>query len=334
MEERNDYCPVVGTCSHEPVDIQSNSYFLIQPFDNYKTERENAINDALKKFHGGGQKYELNKSDLKILDSGVYCDICYKIKSSQFCIVDMTGEIHKIIDESGKTETKVFLRPNVALELGMAYGFNKQALIMSSKLNGKNSIPSDIEFIRYIDTHPVEFMRWKGASQKLLDRLRSMVPPITIKRASNSYDIKNAKRFKKHFKAMLHLKENLHDLKNKRFTLNQFVHSNGSVMGIIHDSENLIENICFNLYSIDDGIEQLVGIVKCHHVQSNGLVQVKLYAVEGGGNYLENVTSYCFERGIFVPGEHRLELIISEEIEKIKIEEIKIIIDNLSLIKG
>ena len=103
---------------------------------------------------------------------------------------------------------------------------------------------------------------------------------------------------------------------------------------LIRDSEDLIENICFNLYSINDEIEQLVGIVKCYHVQPNGLVQVKLYAVEGGENYLENVTSYCFEKGIFVPGEHRLELIISEEIEKIKIEEIRSIIDNLSLIKG
>ena len=61
------------------------------------------------------------------------------------------------------------------------------------------------------------------------------------------------------------------------------------------------------------------------------LVQVEFYKVEGGGNYLEEVVSHCYEKGIFVPGEHRLELIIPEEIEKIKIEEIRNIINSLSL---
>lgn len=334
MEERNDYCPVVGICPHEPVDVQPNSYFLIQPFDKNKMERETAIKDALKKFYGSGQKYELKKSDSMIYDRGVYCDICYKIKSSQFCIVDLTGEIHKIIDESGKMETKVFLRPNVALELGIAYGFNKPALIMSSKLNGKHLIPSDIEFIRYIDIPPIEFMGWESASQKLLDRLSSSMPLIAIKRALNLHDKKIIKDVKKYYKSLLHLKQDLRYLKRKSFTLNQIVYSNNSVLGIIRDAEGLREDFCFNFYILEKGIEQLVGKLRCYHVQPNGLAQVEFYKVEGGGNYLEEVALHCYEKETFVPGEHRLELIIPEEIGNIEIEEIGNIINSLSLFIG
>ncbi len=157
MEGIKDYCPMVGLCPYEQVEIQPNSYFLIQPFDKDKVKRETAIKDALIKFYGSEKKYDLRKSDSNIYDRGVYCDICIKIKSSQFCIVDITGELHKIMDEPEKIEEKVFLRPNVALELGMAYGLNKPALIMSGKLNGKRLIPSDIEFVRYIDIPLIEF---------------------------------------------------------------------------------------------------------------------------------------------------------------------------------
>ena len=109
MEGIKDYCPMVGKCPREPVDIKPNSYFLVQPFDSEKEEREKAIDDALKKFYGS-KKYELKKADSKISNLGIYCDICRKIKSSQFCIVDISGEIYETTDkESGKKETKVFL---------------------------------------------------------------------------------------------------------------------------------------------------------------------------------------------------------------------------------
>ena len=327
IEEINAYCPMVGKCPYEPVYIKPDSYFLVQPFDSEKEEREKAIEDALKNFYGS-KKYELKKSDSKISDKSIYCDICLKIKTSQFCIVDLSGELHETIDkESGKKESKVFLRPNVALELGMAYGFNKPALILSRKLNGKRLIPSDIAFIRYID---ISFEGWSGASQKLLNRLRESVPFRPIKEALELDKIKLNKSIKKYYKSLLHLKERSSSLRSRNFRINQIVYRDGMLVGIIKDARDLIEGICFNFYVSDQEIEQLVGQLEVYHVQPDGLAQVDFYKVEGGGDYLDKVAKHCFENDSFVPGEHRLKLVVPKGIKKIKLKEIKDIIEMIS----
>ena len=329
MEGIKDYCPMVDLCPHEPVDVKPDSYFLVQPFDSEKEEREKAIEDALKKFYGS-KKYELKKSDSKISDKSIYCDICLKIKASQFCIVDISGEIYETIDkESGKKETKVFLRPNVALELGMAYGFNKPALILSRKLNGKRLIPSDIEFIRYID---ISFQGWSGASQKLLNRLRESVPFRLIKESLDLDNRKLKKDIKKYFEPLLHLKERSSSLRNRNFKINKMVYSGGRLVGIINDAEDLIEGICFDFYVLEQEIEQLVGQLKVYHVQPNGLAQVEFHRVEGGGDFLDNVTQHCFENDTSALGEHRLELVDPEEVKKIKLKEIKEIIETIDML--
>ena len=320
---------MVDLCPHEPVDVKPDSYFLVQPFDSEKEEREKAIEDALKKFYGS-KKYELKKSDSKISDKSIYCDICLKIKASQFCIVDISGEIYETIDkESGKKETKVFLRPNVALELGMAYGFNKPALILSRKLNGKRLIPSDIKFVRYID---ISFQGWSGASQKLLNRLRESVPFRLIKESLDLDNRKLKKDIKKYFEPLLHLKERSSSLRNRNFKINKMVYSGGRLVGIIKDAEDLIEGICFDFYVLEQEIEQLVGQLKVYHVQPNGLAQVEFHRVEGGGDFLDNVTQHCFENDTSALGEHRLELVDPEEVKKIKLKEIKEIIETIDML--
>ena len=331
MEGIKNYCPMVGICPHEPVDIKPNSYFLVQPFDRGKEEREKAIEDALTKFYGGNKKYELKKSDSKIYDFSSYCDICSKIKSSQFCIVDISGELHETIDtELGTKETKVFFRPNVALELGMAYGFNKPALILSRKLNGKRQIPSDIKFIRYIDIPLIEFGGWSAASQKLLDRLRESVPFRPVKESLDLDKINLKKYIKNCYTPLLHLKERLPTLRNRNFRINQIVYSGGRLVGIIRDAEDLIEGICFNFYVSDQGIEQLVGQLEVYHVRPDGLAQVEFHEVNRGGDYLNEVAQHCFEHDTFDPDEHRLELVVPEEVKKITLKEIKGIIDMLT----
>ena len=327
MEEIKDYCPVVGRCSREPVDIVPNSYFIVQPFDGEKGEREKAIDNALKKFYGN-KKYKLKKSDSEINHHGVYCDICFKIKSSQFCIVDISGELHETIDrESSKKETKVFLRSNVALELGLAYGFNKPAFILSRTLDGKRLIPSDIEFVRYID---ISFRGWSGASQKLLNRLRESVPFRPIKESLDLDNRKLKKYIKKYFKPLRHLKERLPALRNRDFRINQIVYSGGRLVGVIKDAEDLTEGICFNFYVLDQEIEQLAGQLKVYYVQPSGLAQAEFCRIGGGVDYLDDVAQHCFEHGRFVPDEHRLELVVPEEVEKIKLKEIQNIIDILN----
>ena len=321
---------MVGKCPYEPVDIIPDSYFLIQPFDIEKVEREKAINSALKKFYGGHRKYELKKSDCKIYDRSSYCDICLKIKLSQFCIVDISGELHETIDkDSGKKETKVFLRPNVALELGMAYGFNKPALILSRKLNGKRQIPSDIDFVRYIDISLIDFQGWLGASQKLLDSLRERMPFRPIKESLDLDPQKLKQYIKKYYKPLIHLKERLQSLRKRNFKINQIVYRRGKLVGIIKEAKDLSEDIYFNFYVSENEIEQLVGQLRVYHVQPTGLAQVEFYMVKGGGDYLDKVAQYCFKNYNFVPNEHRLELIITEEVKKISLKEIKDLINNI-----
>ena len=323
---------MVGKCRYEPVYIKHDSYFLVQPFDSEKEEREEAIEDALKKFYGS-KKYELKKSDSKISDKSIYCDICLKIKSSQFCIVDISGEFHETIDkESGKKESKVFLRPNVALELGMAYGFNKPALILSRKLNGKRLIPSDIAFVRYIDISLIKFGGWSVASQKLLDRLRESVPFRPIKESLDLDKIKLKKDIKKYYKPLLHLKERLPSLRDRNFRINQIVYRGDRLVGIIKDAKDLRDGICFDFYVLEQEIEQLVGQLKVYHVQPNGLAQVEFHRVEGGGDFLDNVTQHCFENDTSTLGEHRLELVDPEEVKKIKLKEIKEIIETIDML--
>jgi hypothetical protein len=328
MEKISKYCPMINSCPHEPVETKSNSYFLIQPFDEYKEKRETAINTALKKFYGNGNdnKYKLEKADSEIRNAGIYCDICKKIKSSQFCIVDITGELHNSIDEkSGITEIKVFLRPNVALELGLAYGLNKPALILSRKLNGKRLIPSDIHFVRYID-----IKGWSGASQIILDRLRESVPFIPLKKSLYYDRVIEIKSSKKYFGSILHLKQNLKSLKNITFIINQIVYINNCLIGIIKNGEDLVEELCFNLYIIENAIERLIGQLKCIHVQPDGIAQVELYFVDGNENYFNEIAKCCLEKGIFVPGKHRLELIIPQQIENIRTGDIRDIINSLN----
>ena len=331
IEGIRDYCPMVGKCPYEPVGVKPNSYFLVQPFDSEKEEREKAIGDALKKFYGSNKKYELKKADSEISDKSIYCDICLKIKASQFCIVDLSGELHETIDkESGKKESKVFLRPNVALELGMAYGFNKPALILSRKLNGKRLIPSDIAFVRYIDISLIKFGGWSVASQKLLDRLRESVPFRPIKESLDLDKIKLKKDIKKYYKPLLHLKERLPSLRDRNFRINQIVYRGDRLVGIIKDAKDLRDGICFDFYVLEQEIEQLVGQLEVYHVQPDGLAQVEFHRVEEGGDFLDNVTHHCFENDSFVPGEHRLELVVPEEIKKIKFKKTKNIINMLS----
>ena len=331
MEGMNAYCPMVGKCPYEPVYIKPNSYFLVQPFDREKEEREKAIGDALAKFYGSNKKYELKKADSKISNSSIYCDICLKIKASQFCIVDISGELHEIVDtESGKKEQKVFLQPNVALELGMAYGFNKPALILSRKLNGERLIPSDIKFVRYIDISLIKIGGWSVASQKLLNRLRELVPFRPIRESLDLDSRKLKEIFKKYYKSLLHSKERLPSLRNRNFRISQIVYRGGRPVGIIKDAEDLREDICFNFYVLEQELEQLVGLLKVKYVQPNGMAQVDFYKVEGGGDYLDEVAQHCFRNDTFVPGEHRLELVVPEEVENLKLKEIKDIIDMIS----
>ncbi len=135
------YCPMTGaSCSYASHEIGVNSFFLIQPFDGDKSKREEAVEFALRNLYGSGN-YQLKKSDSSVHLNASYCDICLKIRSCQYCIVDISGEIFKVLIE-GEQKEKVFFRPNIPFELGLAYGFNKISIILFRNLTNDLYFPT------------------------------------------------------------------------------------------------------------------------------------------------------------------------------------------------
>ena len=327
MDRPNNYCPVVGTCPHKPK-IRPNSYFLIQPFDSEKKNREDAIEAALKKFHAG-EKYEIKKSDKKIYERGIYCDICYKMMESECCIADISGESYKVVD-GGALKSKIFLRPNVALELGMAYGLRKPALILFRNVNGMNQIPSDIEFVRYIEIPPIGIKGWPGASQKILDQLREreiIRPIIDSPEAQLIESINNTERDLMNLK---YLKRMQGTSASDSFKINQILNKYGRLIGIIENAYNLKSGIYFNIYIINHGIEDFAGTCKVYHTRPDGIAQVEVYLESP---YFEDIIKSIYENGKFVPDNHRLELFIPECVKQIELSEIESISNKLEKIK-
>ena len=323
MGSIDNYCPVVGKCQCN-VSVDLDTYFLIQPFDEEKENREDAITTALDKFYSNrkgsypnGKAYLLKKSDSEINSVSVYCDICKKIKSSQYCIVDITGKCYTI--SNGKTtEKKIFLRPNVPLELGMSYGLNKPVFVLSRKIDGKREIPSDIQFIRYIDipSHStvIELGNWEAAAQRILDHFREALPQINIKTFSDKSII--CEDIKKYLEYAYLIKKMSKQLNDKNIEINRIIYRNWELIGIITDGEFLKEDLLFNFYITDDqGIEEQIGIAQSYHIQKNGKCQLKISISDSTPrDYFEQIFSDCDKNGIHFPKKNRLELIIPTQL--------------------
>jgi len=103
----SNFCLLTGgECPHYPISVIPNSFFLAEPYDSERIEREDAIKKALKGF-------ELQIADEHAMNIAITCKICQQIQKSQYGIVDITN-----------------LNENVLIELGMLYGFKKPVLIL------------------------------------------------------------------------------------------------------------------------------------------------------------------------------------------------------------
>jgi len=147
-----EYCLLSGgRCSHYPVSIIPNSFFIAEPYDAERISRENAIKKALR-------GYPVTIADENAMNIAITCKICHEIQSTQFGIVDITG-----------------LNENVLIELGMLYGFNKPVVILV-KDNQKTQIeiPSNvigIEQVRYKD-YPELTTKLENVLKKLFELWR------------------------------------------------------------------------------------------------------------------------------------------------------------------
>jgi hypothetical protein len=126
----NNYCLLTGRrCSHFPISVQLNSFFISEPYDDLRADREHAIEKTIEGF-------PRIIADHTVMNIALTCKICQQIRSSEFGIVDISGS-----------------NANVLIELGMLYGLNKPTIILLKKDELPSfKVPSNvigIEQVRY-----------------------------------------------------------------------------------------------------------------------------------------------------------------------------------------
>ncbi|WP_424353676.1 hypothetical protein [Methanosarcina mazei] len=322
MEKRESYCPLSEECSHKQINVVPNSYFLIEPFDELKEKREKGIWEALTTYYNKfGIEPKLTMSDLRNAHlKSLYCNICYQIKSSKYCIVDITGELFDTINKEKKCEEKIFLRSNIAFELGLAYGFNKPTFVLSRKLNGKREFLSDIKFIQYIDVRGENFYE---SFYEALCQNKSLITLDDLATSSPENE-----DFMEKLSQILVYKRKLPVIKEKSYFINEIVWDRDTIVGLISDSKSistsnskeLFRGISFEIYVCQGNFEKKIGALKVDSTNPKGFAQVSFYNLKDCDNtYLNNICVYLSknktERYI-LPDEHRLAPIIEKHIEK------------------
>jgi hypothetical protein len=310
-EIRESHCPLTGNYCNMPIKQKPNSFFLIEPFDELKNQREKAINRALLLYYQkiGGTPTLLVGNLENSHHQGLYCDICSKIKSSQYCIADITGELYEIVTKKGNNDEKIFLRSNVAFELGLAYGLNKPTFLLSGKINGKRAVPSDLNFARYIDVQDNDF------EKSFYEVLLQGAPLINI----NSLPINDNEKelLREKIKLILNIKRNLPFINKKNYLINQIVWDNNQVIGIIQDSEYLFENMLFEIYIQKGILEIKIGLLKVDLINSFGCAQVSFYYLEECDNtYINKIYGCCSKNISYMPENYKLIPYISKYDEK------------------
>lgn len=314
------YCPVVGKCPHHPVTVIKNKFFLIEPFNDEKEIRERTIANSLKKVFGA-RNFELVTSENEIPEVGIYCDICRKIASSEYCITDLTPDLFG---------DKLIIRPNVALELGLAFGMHKPSLIISKKINGERLIPSDIKFIRYID---IPFEDWSLLEQELVDTLKDIcigkVRAIQIPNILQENVLQICNEIRIIIKSLENQEKIYYNCKVIKFNYN----IRREIIAIVSNAYFLKNGMKLSIFQVDDDIEIEMGILECWHIQPmENIAQCICYSIEESNLIWKKIEKQIIKQGYCDVGNNRLKPIIPDTFTKDDIRRFKFelsILDNL-----
>lgn len=298
------YCPIVGECPYQPVTVIQNSFFLIEPFNEEKDEREKIIEDALKEVFGPNN-YKLLTSEREISNGGIYCDICRKIASSEYCITDLTAE---------RIENKLIIRPNVALELGMAFGMHKASIILSKKNGDERLIPSDINFIRYID---IPFDNWLSLKQRIIETLEYIcigkIQAIPIPVSMQKMILQTINEIKTFIKSFESHESIYYNCKIIKYTYN----IRREVIAIVSNARFLEPSMKLSILQIDDGIEKEIGALECWHIQSiEDISQCICYSTEESKPIWREIEETIIREGYCSAVNNRLKPIIPKMFSK------------------
>lgn len=142
------YCPLIGSECTKYIEPQENMYFVAHAFSKEKIDDlRSAIEASLEEFH-----LKPYYADQEIRSQHVLCKICEKIRSSRFGIFEISDQ-----------------NPNVTLELGMAYGSGKNALLIAKK---GSEIPADLDGMDRL-----EYESFKDLTEKLRTKTKAFYYP-------------------------------------------------------------------------------------------------------------------------------------------------------------
>jgi hypothetical protein len=143
-----EYCSLTGSTCEKYIETQPNMYFVAHAFTKEKIDdlRE-AIKKALEDFN-----LEPYYADQEVRNQHILCKICEKIRCSKFGIFEISEG-----------------NPNVTLELGMAWGFRKKALLLAKK---GFKIPADLEGLDRL-----EYESFRDLTEKLRTKIGDYISP-------------------------------------------------------------------------------------------------------------------------------------------------------------
>lgn len=305
------YCPVVGECPHQPITVFKNRFFLIEPFNEEKDVRERIIDNSLKQVFGT-ENYELLTSEQEISDRGIYCDICKKIASSEYCITDLTPEL---------VGDRLIIRPNVALELGLAFGLHKPSLILSKKIEGQRLIPSDIYFIRYIN---ISFDDWSSLEKKLITMMREIcigkVQALPIPISLQETILQTAKEFRTIINSLENQERIYYNCKVIKYIYNL----RREIIAIVTNARFLNLSMRLSIFQVSEEIEKEIGVLECWHIQPiEEISQCICYSPEESRLIWKEIEEKIIQHGYCNAENNRLKPIIPNGLSKQNISMLK-----------
>jgi hypothetical protein len=240
-------CPLTSDPCNKNIKLDPKKIFLVEHYgDGKREQREKAINDVCDDLD-----LDLEIADIKIEERSFFCKICEQIQSSFICLVDLTN-----------------LRPNVLVELGMAYGFQKPVVIIFEEKD-EAAVKKNLSDLVWADT-----IIYKNYDD-LRDDLKHTIKSLFGRQEHNVlsfYNLKDMKKIKKQIELLLDLE------KVKIPNIVSFKLVEGRKRVILDQGENSIKKgMFFSIHKVKDGIEseENFGTVEVVHTQKR-LSQAKI----------------------------------------------------------
>ena len=274
------YCTIVENCSKFQEITPDTSVFLIEPWDELKKKRDDIISTVL---HDWNPKYTLSTAD-RDQSQGLLCDICTKIQKSSFCIVDFSPK------RKNDDLNQFLIRPNVAFEVGMAVGFRKPIIIITSE-SSDNFIPSDLQGIVYVS--------FNGNWEELKNNLKEKFPNLR-KLANKQKSFLTNQKYKAELQISF-LKSIFPYIKlmnmKKKMEIYGFKLERNEVICLFDPVDYLKDNLIFEFFSIDNSLERHIFDISVHMIQDT-LIQGKIIKIYDKEYYYENISNKLEDRKI------------------------------------